>query len=368
MAAVPPALCLRQRVASGGVCGVKWFTAQGTRHMGKRRMNYFRMNLKTLSLVAVIMCISCGNYSRKMDTSDKTAGRTTEETAPMHHMENDKHINNPSKQYTMRWFAGEALHETKGVALVIHGLNLRPDKMGSIIARLTDAGVEALNLSLRGHGENFSHADIRDSHKARLESFKSVSYQLWLQETRAAYQVAKKRSAQLEVPLFLVGFSLGGLMGTDLLVADPGVQFDRMVLFAPALKLHWKSNLIRVLSPFPGLTIPSFTAASYQTNDGTPMAGYNALFESLKSVEANLGPKANIPTLVFIDKKDEMVSFSRLKNMVVEQKLDRWQFYIVQKESSKGPAKIHHLIIDEASTGEDVWREMMEAMVIHLYD
>jgi len=329
-------------------------------------MNYFGPYFKTLSLVALIMCCSCGQSYRMVNAGDKAARRIGEKTASMPHMENANHINDQPKHYSMRWYSGEAPHETKGVALVIHGLNLRPDKMESIIARLTDAGIEALNLSLRGHGENFSRTDIRDTPKARLQSFKSVSYQLWMQETRAAYHTAKKRSAQLEVPLFLVGFSLGGLMGTDLLLTEPGVLFDRMVLFAPALKLHRRSHLIRVLSAFPGLTIPSFTMASYQTNDGTPMAGYNALFESLNSVEANLGPKANVPTLVFIDKKDEMVSFSRLKKMVAEQKLNQWQFYIVQKKSSAGPAKIHHLIIDAPSTGENVWMDMMAAMVHHL--
>jgi esterase/lipase len=334
--------------------------------MGKKMMDYFAPTIKAVSLVALSMWLSCGSSSQKVNTGDQTAGRLTEEAALMCPSQHHKHVIDLSEHNSMRWYYAKTPRETKGIALVIHGLNLRPDKMESIIARLTDSGIEALNLSLRGHGENYSPNDNSDNIEARLESFKTISYPIWMQETCEAYHVAKHRSDQQNVPLFLVGFSLGGLMGTDLLVTEPAVQFDKMVLFAPALKIHRRNYLIRVLSPFPRLTIPSFTVASYQSNDGTPMAGYNALFEALKGVAPKVGPKANVPTLVFIDKKDELVSYGRLKKMVADQKLDQWQFYIVQKEKTKGSTTIHHLIIDAPSTGEDVWAKMMAAMVKHL--
>ena len=38
---------------------------------------------------------------------------------------------------SMRWFKSPSPAKPKGVALVIHGLNLRPDKMNSIIDNLT---------------------------------------------------------------------------------------------------------------------------------------------------------------------------------------------------------------------------------------
>jgi hypothetical protein len=70
---------------------------------------------------------------------------------------------------------------------------------------------------------------------------------------------------------------------------------------------------------------------------------------------------------VFIDPEDEIVSYRRLRQMVQDENLDQWQFYIVKKQSSQRPARIHHLIIDEPSTGEAVWKDMIEAMVNHLY-
>jgi alpha-beta hydrolase superfamily lysophospholipase len=188
-----------------------------------------------------------------------------------------------------------------------------------------------------------------------------------MDEVCSAYREIKARSHDKDVPLFLIGYSLGGLLGADLMASDPGVHFDKMVLFAPAVKMHYRNYIIRLLAPFPHLTIPSFALASYQSNKGTPMAGYNALFDSLNRFSANAGPDINVPTLVFIDPKDEIVSYRRLQQMVQDENLDQWQFYIVQKQSSQKPAKVHHLIIDEPSTGENVWKDMMQAMVNHLF-
>jgi esterase/lipase len=278
----------------------------------------------------------------------------------------NKSINEPSENPSIRWFHRNATQELKGIALVIHGLNLRPEKMESIIAILKDTGVDALNLSLRGHGQNYSQQDGCNDAQARLNAFKSVSYKLWREEVYAAYNIAKLRSTHNSVPLFFVGFSFGALMGVDLLASMPDVEFDRMVLFAPGLKIHSRYQIVRVLAPFPGLTVPSFSIKSYRANDGTPIAAYNALLDSLEHLDNNLNPKINVPALIFIDKRDEFVSFDELKKWVKNENLDQWKFHVVKKEAGGEPGKIHHLIIDEASTGEFVWKEMTGVMVAHL--
>jgi alpha-beta hydrolase superfamily lysophospholipase len=331
-------------------------------------MKFFTIYIQILCFTALALMTSCGNSLKPLGTGNKTGNRHPEETTLMNQNAQNKNITDLSKNNAMRWHYSKNAAETRGVALVVHGLNLRPDKMEAIISRLTDTGIDALNLSLQGHGENYFHDGESDSAVARLQSFKEVSYNLWMEETCYAYSVAKLRSDQQKVPLFLVGFSLGGLMGADLLATEPEVHFDKMVLFAPALKMHLRNYIIRVVSAFPDLSIPSLMLGSYQSNEKTPMAGYNALFESLKHFEENASPKLNIPTLVFIDKKDELVSYSRLKNMVEKEKLDQWQFYIVQKENTKESTKIYHLIIDAPSTGEHVWKDMMDTMAAHLLE
>lgn len=265
-----------------------------------------------------------------------------------------------------RWYKRKNPSERNGAALVIHGLNGRPEKMESIIAELTACGIDCLNLSLRGHGQNYFPLEKTDRAGARMEAFKSVSYPLWKNEAHQAYQLVKKRSILDGTPLFFVGFSMGGLLGVDLFASNTKVQFDKMVLFAPALKMRKRNNLLKIFSPFPSLVIPSMASKSYLANSGTPMAAYNALFEMHDHLKNNPNPKINVATLVFIDKQDELVSFSGLQEMVRNQNLDQWQIHPVKKDRNVTEIKMHHLIIDQASVGQQMWQAMTESTIMHL--
>ena len=273
-------------------------------------------------------------------------------------------IENQSENYATRWYKTHSLDEIKGVALVIHGLNLRPDKMQTIISVLTESGIDVLGLSLRGHGENYTHHAGIEKDQARLEAFKAVSFPLWMNEAYLAYTQVRKRSAQKKVPLFFVGFSLGGLIGLDLFASQPEVHYERMVLFAPAVKLHSTRYLARILSPFSRLVIPSLAPDSYLSNKkGTPMAAYNALFEGLQQFEKHVNRRINVPTLIFIDEEDEFIPVRAFKELINEKKLDQWKLYIVEKEATANQDTFHHHIIDETSTGKAVWKEMMESAI-----
>jgi alpha-beta hydrolase superfamily lysophospholipase len=268
---------------------------------------------------------------------------------------------------SMQWFNSPLPEALQGVALVIHGLNLHPDRMGPVIENLNRSGIDVLGLSLRGHGANFDHRDDMEPAAARLETFKNVSYTLWLNEAYLAYLQVQKRAQQQNIPVFLTAFSIGGLIGLDLLISNPDVHFDKMVLLAPAISLHATVYLERIVSPFPHLVIPSLADDAYLANKkGTPVAAYNALFEALNHFEENAGSKLNVPTLVFIDKQDEFIPLRGLKELVGEHKLDQWQFYIVQKEEQMEAGTFHHHILDASSTGEGVWQDMMLATTGHL--
>jgi esterase/lipase len=273
---------------------------------------------------------------------------------------------NPSDVTSTHWYKSKNPAEPNGVALVIHGLNSRPDKMESIIAELTFGGIDCLNLSLRGHGENYFPLENTDSAGARMEAFKSVSYALWQSEAHYAYQLVKNEGRRYGTPVFFVGFSMGGLLGVDLLASEPRVRFDKMVLFAPALKMRKRNNLLKIFSPFPRLVIPSMAPASYLANSGTPMAAYNALFEMVDHLKNNLNPKIDVPTVVFIDKQDELISFSGLQEMIRNLKLDQWKLYPVKKDAQATAIKMHHLVIDQAAVGKGMWKEMADITRMHL--
>ncbi|MBT8367075.1 MAG: lysophospholipase [Deltaproteobacteria bacterium] len=320
-------------------------------------------------LVLSIALIFIEDTSGGLNPEDKKRFSSGPDTATSSETAADDFIKNQSEDLSMRWFYSDTQGELKGVALVIHGLNLRPDRMQPIITKLTESGIDVLGLSLRGHGENFTHSDGIDEDQARLESFKNVTYQLWMNEAYLAYLLLKERGAEKGVPLFLTAFSLGGLIGLDLFASNADVQFDRLVLFAPAIRLHATIYLERVLSPFPRLVIPSMAPKNYLANKkGTPIAAYNALFDGLNRFNQKASQKLNAPTLICIDEQDEFIPLRKLKKLVEEKGWNQWQFYIVKKDKSAQDETFYHHIIDASSTGKTVWQDMMTAVVDHLLD
>jgi hypothetical protein len=139
-----------------------------------------------------------------------------------------------------------------------------------------------------------------------------------------------------------------------------------MVLFAPAISLRKRNSIVRLLSPFPRLVIPSFSPGFYKANRGTPQAAYAVVFDTLARFEKSIGPKINIATLVFIDPEDELVSYKGLRQRVREHQLDRWRIHSVTKDEATAATRIHHLIIDPASVGQGTWNQMVRAMLAHL--
>ena len=265
-----------------------------------------------------------------------------------------------------KWFKISRTKEIRGVALVVHGLNLKPERMQSIIAELNDTGIDVLNLSLRGHGDNYLKNSNLSSDEARLESFRTVTYGLWLDEIYSAYLKVRERADKRNVPVFFVGFSIGGLMGCNLIISHTDVFFDRMVLFAPALNITIESYLLRPLVPFPSMVIDSLSPLYYRANNGTPMAAYKALFEAVQIFDNNLNDRLNKPTLIFIDEKDEFVSSSNLNAMITRWHLNHWQIQIVQKDSNVGNKVSHHLVIDRNSVGKQMWKKIKKTIRKHL--
>lgn len=253
-----------------------------------------------------------------------------------------------------------------GVALVVHGLNLNPDRMVNIIRTLNSGGIGVLQVSLLGHGGNFTPIAGMDQAEARMEAFKSVSYEKWAGDLLAACRWVDQLSGQVELPLFLVADSYGALLALELMLTEADVQFDRMVLFAPALSMRGRNHIIRLLNPFPGWVWPSFAPEFYRANRGTPQAAYQVIFNTLERFEKSLGPKINVPTLVFIDPKDELISYKGLRALKEKQKLDQWRFHHITKDKPTATTRIHHLIITPAAVGQTTWLEMTKGMLKHL--
>jgi len=253
-----------------------------------------------------------------------------------------------------------------GVALVIHGLNVKPECMQPLADALRCQGIAVVRCALRGHGENYTPLAGCSDESARLIAFHQVSYQGWRAEVAAAYQQAVTYAGSTGAPIFLVAFSLGALLGCDLLATAADVRFARMILLAPALALHAYCHLPALLAHWPQLSIRSRAPSFYRANRVTPIDAYHALYTALRHLHHQPGAALNIPTLVLIDPADELVSAQGIERFVLNKRLTQWQLHPIHKAPAQTGHTVRHLILDPASVGAAVWQHMLEQITMHL--
>ena len=265
----------------------------------------------------------------------------------------------PTVDYDQVWREAAGPGTASAVALVVHGLNVNPLRMDPLAHELNSWGVATLRCTLSGHANSLPAGE------ARLASLRRVTYELWREEVAAAYHVAAQQAERRNVPMMLVGFSLGGLIGCTAMLHSATLRFARLALFAPALRIRRRSRVLELLSRWPQLVVPSLTPVPYRANAGTPIAAYNALYAALRDFERSAGPRVNAPTLVFADPRDEMVSYGGLRQLLVQHELTQWQLQPVHK-APDATTSYHHLLIDRESVGDEAWRQMMAQMRSHL--
>lgn len=260
----------------------------------------------------------------------------------------------------------EATGAQRGVALVIHGLNLKPERMRPLADALRQWGITVVLCTLRGHGENYAALVGCTPEVARLATFRQVSYTGWRAEVMAAYAAVETLAQATATPHFLVAFSLGALLGCELATTTPMVHFDRMVLLAPALALQPHSYLPAVLARWPALTLRSFAPRAYRCNPATSIAAYSALRTALVSLHRHADAKLNMPTLVLIDPRDELVSLRKMRRWVQRLHLAQWRFSLVNKTAPRPDLRFHHLLLDAACVGSVMWQTMLAQIQDHL--
>jgi alpha-beta hydrolase superfamily lysophospholipase len=268
---------------------------------------------------------SCGNFSRSLADINKS------------------NTYNWEIKYLSKWIPSAI--KPKATLLLVHGLNLQPSRMDPIANFLSNYGVDVLRVSLSGH-------------KGDKEEAKAVTRDKWLKDVWAHYCIAKKRSQESKTPLHLLGFSLGGLISTDLMnhMNSGEVHFDKQVLIAPAITPYWYAKIPANLKFLPdSMFIPSRNDREYRVFKGTSVASYRALVNSVEKTMFSKMANSNIPTLVLIDPEDELVSFTAMKELTKKHSLTNWTFETLSNHNSKLNKPYHHLIIDRLSLGEEEW-------------
>lgn len=260
-----------------------------------------------------------------------------------------------SPQTGSHWWHAE---DPQAVALVVHGLNLRPTAMNDIAWLLQQAGADVLTISLSGHA-------VELDEDSRLLQFREADFGVWQADVARGVAMAEERARELQRPLYLVGFSLGGLLSADYLslrASLDGVQVDRMVLFAPAIVLRWSSYALMPFQVFPDIFLPSVAPELYRANDYAPASAYLSLYDGVRLIRDSAKDGLNVPTLLFMNPRDELVSDNGLRDFINHSGLSRWQYVEVQKSGGAG-ATLDHLIIGPHSLGEETWQQVSHQML-----
>lgn len=259
-----------------------------------------------------------------------------------------------------------AVGDPRAVAVLVHGLNLQPERMLPLAVALQQMQLTVVMVTLTGHGENYQPQVGLTAAQARLASYRAVTHAQWQQDLRQGYAQAASLAATQQMPCCLVAFSLGGLLGCELFATDPTVTFDRMVLFAPALALQPYAHLPRLFKPWPGLFIRSLAPTGYRANPATPVAAYLALGAALANLRRNLHTRLNVPTRIFIARRDALVSAKGLAQLIKQAHLTHWQLDYVHKQGSGIEQRYQHLIINPQSVGAHEWQRMIAQMKVTL--
>ena len=93
--------------------------------------------------------------------------------------------------------------------------------------------------------------------------------------------------------------------------------------------------------------VPSVSPTYYRANRASPSSAYLALFEGIERLHASDMQQMNVPTLVFMDERDELVSYSGVKSIV--NGLSSWRLYTVHKSEPAAGCVFHHLVIGKCS-------------------
>lgn len=258
---------------------------------------------------------------------------------------------------TKMWQEEPKGQPVKAVVLLLHGLNLKPQKMDDWSKALAVHGAEVMRFALYGHTGDHEH-------------MRAVTAEVWRQQFKEAVRAAQSRAKELKVPVYFIGFSLGALVGLEWLANDGEKEagITKMVLIAPALTVPWYSRAaIKMLSIFGrGLMLPSRSPEAYRANKGTSIAAYQALFELKHSLELKKYKNANISTLVLIDREDELVDSRGIRKIINDFRLGAWTLEIVDNRFAYDNYGFRHLMVDEEAIGKGLWADLSHMVLKHL--
>jgi tRNA A-37 threonylcarbamoyl transferase component Bud32 len=234
----------------------------------------------------------------------------------------------------------------KGVTLVAPGLNVRPSAMVHLINILNELGSDACLV----HFSKIHHPD--------------TTVDILEDDILEGYTMARSIAEKHAVPVYFLGYSLGALLGQYFLCVKPGtINFDRQILIAPATAIRLP-RLVKSSITLLGdnLKIKSLAPGPYRLDKWLPAKMYKKLMYWERSILNARYAHLNIPTLLIIDPKDELISHSTLVRRMKEFHLTNYQCIILDSNLRGRSTPYHHLVIDEATMGSKNWSDVRTAI------
>jgi esterase/lipase len=262
---------------------------------------------------------------------------------------------NESPQY---WETTTA--KPRGIVLVVHGLNVKPSKMGTpstegtLVKLFLDSGYHVYRVTLKGHN-------------GPLEDMKNVTRVEWIHDAYFQYCQAKTIAVTERLPLYLLGFSLGALVYEVLMNEETAVpvQFEKIILFSPAIAIRPAAKTVLWLRPFTnnGSIIKSVSPKEYRAQTGASMAAYRTVFDMEESLCSTSFNNCNVNTIIFIDKNDEMASVEILRERINKYELTNWRIYEITNTGAIIRPQYHHLLIDNKCVSASTWQYISETIL-----
>jgi len=220
----------------------------------------------------------------------------------------------------------------RGKFMLFHGLNDSPFVMTDVATELTKRGFDVRAILLPGHG---------NTPRAQL----NMSYTRWI---KAAREHLNYWHDDKNIPMYLAGFSLGGVLATLLSIERDDIA--GLLLFSPAYKssmdhlLRW-SGIYSVFKPwiFGGMIIED-NPTKYNS---IPVNGASQYYKTARYLQRIWrGVKSSLPVLVIASRNDSVVNIDYMLNVFNTKFTAKNKRFILYSNIAEG----------ELGTGVDVRR------------